>query len=538
MQARGAAAAACIGVTTLQPVARRDSQALLALLCLRALPCSRSALPLQPNKPRGGKFARKNFKRKANRAAAEAGIVPGSAEDNDPSKPWYKKPRAGAKDKAAQADKDAEFDPSRVGESKWKMSAAGGGFMVEAPDCPKFEEYYREQGIIAPEEWPAFLAALRTKLPTTFRLSTINGMHYHLLHTLQNELQCTPQENQLGAATSYTYTDGQTKVSSVIDPPTPLAWYPNSLGWYLKAGKSELKTRGNKFAKFRSFLMAQYDQGNLNRQEAVSMIPPLLLDVQPKHMVLDMCAAPGSKTAQLIEGLHGGIHYTDTFATPEGMVIANDADTKRAYLLVHQLKRYGSSAFLVTTHDGQQFPNIYRKDATTTPAGAADAAASSSAAAAAPTSAASSTSAAAAASFNAPSATQGSTLVEFDRILCDVPCSGDGTMRKNINLWRSGTDLTIFARGCYDRDQHALTFCACLLSSCPSVCLFLQHVGHEICQRFALSANSNSLPRSRDAEGRRPDGLLDLQLQPHRERKCSDGAPAALQRQPGDCRCG
>jgi hypothetical protein len=36
----------------------------------------------------------------------------------------------------------------------------------------------------------------------------------------------------------------------------------------------------------------------------VSMIPPQLLDVEPHHFVLDMCAAPGSKTAQLLEGLH------------------------------------------------------------------------------------------------------------------------------------------------------------------------------------------------------------------------------------------
>ncbi len=25
----------------------------------------------------------------------------------------------------------------------------------------------------------------------------------------------------------------------------------------------------------------------------------------------------------------------------------------------------------------------------------------------------------------------------FDRILCDVPCSGDGTIRKNLQLWNS-----------------------------------------------------------------------------------------------------
>ena len=34
------------------------------------------------------------------------------------------------------------------------------------------------------------------------------------------------------------------------------------------------------------------------------MIPPLLLGVEPGHKVLDMCAAPGSKTVQLIEALH------------------------------------------------------------------------------------------------------------------------------------------------------------------------------------------------------------------------------------------
>ena len=31
------------------------------------------------------------------------------------------------------------------------------------------------------------------------------------------------------------------------------------------------------------------------RQEAVSMIPPIVLQVEPHHRVLDMCAAPGSK---------------------------------------------------------------------------------------------------------------------------------------------------------------------------------------------------------------------------------------------------
>jgi multisite-specific tRNA:(cytosine-C5)-methyltransferase len=27
--------------------------------------------------------------------------------------------------------------------------------------------------------------------------------------------------------------------------------------------------------------------------------------------------------------------------------------------------------------------------------------------------------------------------MKFDRVLCDVPCSGDGTLRKNLGLWKT-----------------------------------------------------------------------------------------------------
>ena len=36
------------------------------------------------------------------------------------------------------------------------------------------------------------------------------------------------------------------------------------------------------------------------------MIPPLVMDLQPGMTVLDMCAAPGSKAAQLLEMVHNG----------------------------------------------------------------------------------------------------------------------------------------------------------------------------------------------------------------------------------------
>lgn len=118
------------------------------------------------------------------------------------------------------------------------------------------------------------------------------------------------------------------------------------------------------------------------------MIPPIVLDVKPHHRVLDMCAAPGSKTSQLIEALHAD---TDI---PTGFVVANDIDNNRCYMLVHQAKRLNSPCVLVTNHDSAVFPNMF----ITIADGLRE-------------------------------------ELKFDRILCDVPCSGDGTMRKNPDIW-------------------------------------------------------------------------------------------------------
>ncbi len=121
----------------------------------------------------------------------------------------------------------------------------------------------------------------------------------------------------------------------------------------------------------------------INPLPQVSMIPPLFMDIQPGMKVLDMCAAPGSKTAQLVEltssrdllnGMGGG-----------GMVMANDSNRDRAYLLSHQSKRL-CAPHLIITHGRAQF-------------------------------------------FKSPKG------FFFDRVLCDVPCSGDGTLRKHPIIW-------------------------------------------------------------------------------------------------------
>ena len=67
-----------------------------------------------------------------------------------------------------------------------------------------------------------------------------------------------------------------------------------------------------------------------------------------------MCAAPGSKTAQLIEALHSGPENV----IPTGYVVANDLDNNRCYMLVHQAKRMNSPCFVVTNHDSSFLPNL------------------------------------------------------------------------------------------------------------------------------------------------------------------------------------
>lgn len=208
-----------------------------------------------------------------------------------------------------------------------------------------------------------------------------------------------------------------------VEPPRPVPWYPDQLAWSMTTPKRIVR-RFAPFASFQKFLVSETDVGNISRQEVVSMIPPLLIDVKPGMTVLDLCAAPGSKSAQLMELLHTGEEdamgqvaedVKNGAATPEpmgpegldddgrstGLLIANDADYKRAHMLIHQMKRLNSPNLIVTNHDATMFPSIRLPPLP----GTEDKA-------------------------------QKNRYLKFDRILADVPCSGDGTPRKNFLLWK------------------------------------------------------------------------------------------------------
>jgi multisite-specific tRNA:(cytosine-C5)-methyltransferase len=102
------------------------------------------------------------------------------------------------------------------------------------------------------------------------------------------------------------------------------------------------------------------------------------------------------QTSQLLESLHSSPSPLES-CIPPGLLIANDSDYKRTHLLIHQTARLPSPAFVVTNVDAAIFPSL-----TLPPEGASGR----------------------------------KTTLLFDRILCDVPCSGDGTIRKNVGIWK------------------------------------------------------------------------------------------------------
>ncbi|XP_014674594.1 PREDICTED: tRNA (cytosine(34)-C(5))-methyltransferase-like [Priapulus caudatus] len=290
-----------------------------------------------------------------------------------------------------------EQEQSKDGQG-WKNDIRGAGYLATPKENQIFEKYYKEQGIIPEEEWDQFIDTLRRPLPSSFRITGFKSQAKAVLAIIKSEFFSELMNRKPDAD------------EESLPKPTCISWYPDELAWQLNINRTIIR-KSVPLQKLHHFLITETESGNISRQETVSMIPPLLMDVKPHHSVLDMCAAPGSKTAQLIEMLHTG----DT-TNPEGFVIANDSDNKRCYLLVHQTKRLESPCFMITNQDASHMPNLL----VTKPDGQ-------------------------------------KTNLLYDRILCDVPCSGDGTLRKNVDMWRKwvpqnsnnlhGLQLRILRRG-------------------------------------------------------------------------------------------
>jgi NOL1/NOP2/sun family putative RNA methylase len=130
-----------------------------------------------------------------------------------------------------------------------------------------------------------------------------------------------------------------------------------------------------------------YVHGWLHGQEEVSAVPAEVLDPQPGERVWDACAAPGSKTTQLAALLDD-----------EGLVVATDNNMGRVSALRSNTERLGATSVAVTVEDARNH--------SLKPFAAAD---------------------------DEPGPTTADGAL-YDRALVDVPCSCEGTVRKNPDV--------------------------------------------------------------------------------------------------------
>ena len=118
-------------------------------------------------------------------------------------------------------------------------------------------------------------------------------------------------------------------------------------------------------------------------QEITSMMPIIALNPKPGDRILDLCAAPGSKTTQAAAMMEN-----------EGNIIANDLSMGRIRILASNLERCGVTNTIITRHNGIELCEKLKK-----------------------------------------------MRIKFDKILVDAPCSGEGNLRtspRTLLEWSEG----------------------------------------------------------------------------------------------------
>ncbi len=146
-----------------------------------------------------------------------------------------------------------------------------------------------------------------------------------------------------------------------------------------QAGWNRLVFRAGKRTKLGN--LTEHFLGLIYVQDASSTIPVTVLDPQPGEEILDMSAAPGSKTTQIAAAMDN-----------TGLLVANDVSPGRIPSLTGNLDRSGVLNTVVTRLPGQAYGHIAAE--------------------------------------------------RFDRVLIDAPCSSEGTLCRSyraLDLWSEGS---------------------------------------------------------------------------------------------------
>lgn len=141
--------------------------------------------------------------------------------------------------------------------------------------------------------------------------------------------------------------------------------------------------------------------GYVYSQEPSAMYVTEILDPKGNEKILDLCAAPGSKTT-----------YIASKMASQGLLVSNEINTKRAKVLSSNIERMGISNTVVTNNSPKDFEKKFGDF--------------------------------------------------FDKILVDAPCSGEGMFRKDpesVKYWSLD-----YVEQCANRQQHILDSAYKLLS--------------------------------------------------------------------------
>ncbi|QEE15446.1 RsmB/NOP family class I SAM-dependent RNA methyltransferase [Promethearchaeum syntrophicum] len=128
----------------------------------------------------------------------------------------------------------------------------------------------------------------------------------------------------------------------------------------------------------------EYLQGFYYMQSLASMVPVHLLYPEPGDNILDMCAAPGSKTTQIGQ-----------FLKQEGLIIAIDNKESRIAALSSNVKRMGINNCVIFPYDSSQIAKFLKP------------------------------------------------MFIPDKILLDAPCTGSGIIRVDPHIKKAKNDLNI-----------------------------------------------------------------------------------------------
>ncbi|CBZ25619.1 putative methyltransferase [Leishmania mexicana MHOM/GT/2001/U1103] len=245
-----------------------------------------------------------------------------------------------------------------------RQAAAAAALSEENGSHPEITSEGNDSRKNVDSEWPAFVQSMSTPLPMTLRLHHCE----RALETIATRILTTPD------------------IAAVV---RPVAAFPSSSGLYSCSNSDYHSHKRVEYV-----CRTLHTASAVSFQEVVSAIPVFVLDVQPQHTVVDLCAAPGSKTVQALDTMLSGGWSADVC---RGVLIANEKDrVKATQTLPARLKRYHAPNVMTTRCDGVQWPRLYLDDPT-----------------------------------NPSSEPQER---QFDRIICDVPCSGDGTIRKERSI--------------------------------------------------------------------------------------------------------